>query len=271
MNNHNFEMLGNNSIRIAIVGVLAILALFLFIETASVAQGLSNPTTPPANTITVSGTGQAALAPDIAHITFTVQQTASTVAAAQAAATKQANAAIAYVSGQGIADKDVTTLSYNIYPQYSNVVQPCPAGAMCPVYNGGSGSQVVTGYQVSESVQVTVHDLAKAGPLLAGLGSQGVQNISGPDFGLENPAAGTEAARAKAIDDARAQAQVLAKQLGVRLGRIVNFSEGGSGYYYPMATAKGASVSLDSVATPPALPTGQNTYSSSVSITYAIY
>src|SRR4051812_27326990 len=113
----NHEPLSNQSIRVAIIGTLAILALFLFVETLSTAQAIGNPTAPPADTITVSGTGQAALAPDIAHITFTVQQSASSVAAAQAAATKQANAAIEYVKGQGIADKDVTTLSYNIYPQ----------------------------------------------------------------------------------------------------------------------------------------------------------
>jgi uncharacterized protein YggE len=268
--NDKLELLGNNSIRIAVVGVLAILALFLFAETASSIQAMTNPTAQPADTITVNGVGQAALAPDIAHITFTVQQTAASVAAAQAAATKQANAAIAYVAQQGIADKDVTTLSYNIYPQYENVVPPCPPGAMCPVYNGGSGRSVITGYQVSESVQITVRDLTKASTLLAGLGSQGVQNISGPDFGLEDPAAGQNAARANAIADAKRQAQILADQLGVELGRVVSFSEGGG--YYPMAYGKGGAVSADSAAVPaPNLPMGQNTYSASVSITYAIH
>ena len=257
------ELFGNNSIRIAVVGVLAILALFLFAETISTIGAFSNPTTPPANTITVNGTGQAALAPDIAHITFTVQHTAATVSAAQDATTKQANAAIAYVAGQGIADKDVTTLSYNIYPQYAST--PCVPGVLC------SQSSTVTGYQVSETVQVTVRDLTKVSGLLAGLGSQNVQNISGPDFALEDPSAGNDAARAKAIADAKAQAVTLANQLGVHLGRIVSFSEGSGGYPYPVAYKTADAMSVGAGATAPSVPTGENTYTDTVSITYAIH
>jgi uncharacterized protein YggE len=270
---NKYEHLANNSIRVAVVGVLAILALFLFAETVGAVQSFSNPSTPPADTITVSGTGQAAVAPDIAHITFTVQQSASTVAAAQAAATKQANAAIAYVAGQGVASKDVTTLSYDISPQYSqnSVVVPvaCAPGEAC----GSSGpttisSNTITGYEVDETVQVTVRDLTQVGTILAGLGSQGVQNISGPDFGLEDPTAGTDAARAAAITDAKTQAQTLASQLGVRLGRIVSFSDGSGNYPGPVfATAMSAS---GSVAAAPSVPAGDNTYSDTVSITYAI-
>lgn len=271
--NTKFELLGNNSIRIAVVGVLAILALFLFVEVLATAQGISSPTSAPADTITVSGQGQAALAPDIAHITFTVMQTAANVADAQAAATKQSNAAISYVAGQGVAAADITTLSYQITPQYAqhSVVVPvaCAPGGDC----GSSGpmmvsSNVVTGYQVAETIQVTVRDLTKVGALLQGLGSQQVQNISGPDFALSNPAAGQDAARAQAITNAKMQAQVLASQLGVRLGRIVSFSDNAGGGIYPMAFAANANTS--GAAAAPTIPAGQNTYSDSVSITYAI-
>ncbi|MGH7175009.1 MAG: SIMPL domain-containing protein, partial [Minisyncoccia bacterium] len=214
MNDH-LELFGNNVIRVAVVGVLCILALFLFAETVATISGVANPTTPPADTITVQGTGQASLAPDIAHITFTVQNSAATVAAAQSATTKQANDAIALVKQQGIADKDVTTLSYDITPQYSNVYPPCPAGGACPNYIINGGNQQITGYQVSETIQITVRNLDNVSPLLAVLGKQNVQNLSGPDFALSTPNAGQEAARAAAITDAKQQAQTLAQQLGV--------------------------------------------------------
>jgi uncharacterized protein len=274
---NKFELLADNSIRIAIIGTLAILALFLFIETVSTAQGIATPTNAPADTITVNGTGQATLPPDIANITFTVEQTAASVASAQAAVTKQANAAIAYVAAQGVASADVTTLSYNINPQYSTVYPPpCGPGTACPViYNTpaqveNSGTPTITGYQVAETVQVTVRNLANVGTLLSGLGSQGVQSVSGPDFALEDPSQGPDAARAAAITNAEQQAQILATQLGVHLGRIVDFSDNDSGgAVYPMAF--NASAGAASAPAAPNVPAGQNTYSDTVSITYSIH
>lgn len=269
----NSELFANNSVRIAVVGVLAILALFLFAETVSIAQSLSNPTSAPADTLTVSGTGQAALAPDIATLTFTVQNTAADVASAQAATTKQGNAAINYVEGQGVAAKDVMTISYNISPQYSenSVVLP----VACNPNIGCSGpattimSNRITGYEVSETIQVTVRDLTNVSTLLQGLGQQDVENVSGPNFALSDPNAGTDAARAQAIANAKQEAQTEAAQLGVTLGRIASFSEGGNSPY-PIAL-NAMSAAAGTTATAPEIPAGTNTYTDTVSITYAIH
>ncbi|MBI3572527.1 SIMPL domain-containing protein [Candidatus Kaiserbacteria bacterium] len=258
------DVLGNGGVRIALVGVLAILALFLFMETASLAENFGRPVSPATDTITVTGDGHATLAPDIAHITFSVENSAATVGDAQAATTKQANAALTFVTSQGVADKDVKTLSYNISPQYSYPA-PCPAGALCPVYGG---TPKVIGYQVSETIQVTLRDLTKVGAFLAGVGKLEVQNVSGPDFALDNANAGSDAARADAITNAKQEALVLAKQLGVTLGKIVNFSESSGGYPYPVLY--GASADSRGAAVPPQVPAGENTYSASVSITYEI-
>ena len=262
MTNDDIHEFFGGSVRIAIIGVLAILALFLLAETASVAQDFGRPSNPATDTITVSADGQATMAPDVARVSFSVQNTAKTVSAAQAATTKQANAAIEYVKQQGVADKDVKTLSYNITPEYSYPI--CGAGALCP-----ARTPTVTGYQVSESVQVTMHDLAPVGTLLSGLGNLEVQNISGPSFGLEDSSAGYDAARADAIAKAKAQAKQLAADLGVDLGKIVNFSESSGSYPYPVAYGMGG-VASDAKAVAPNLPTGENTYDASVSITYEI-
>jgi uncharacterized protein YggE len=257
MNNQLNEMCVTKSVRVAVIGVLSVLALFLLAQTIVTVQNFGRPSVPATDTITVNGDGQAMLAPDVAHISFTVQNTALAVADAQAATTKQANAAIAFVKGQGIADKDVTTLSYAISPQYSYM--NCPPGVMCP------SSSKVTGYQVSETIQVTVRALPSVGTLLGGLGTVGVQNISGPNFTLDDPAAGYDAARADAISKAKAQAVLLSQQLGVHLGKIVNFSESSGGSPGPVYA-----MSAGTMASAPVLPTGENTYAASVSITYEI-
>ena len=260
-----YGLLYNAGIRISLIGVLAILALFLAAETMSVAGNLGRSAVPATDTITVQGAGQATMPPDVAHISFTVENSAKTVAEAQAATIKQANDAIGYVKGQGIVEKDVKTLSYTIAPQYS-YPNPCLPGALCPAYQS---SPKITGYQVSETVQVTVRDLALVGTLLERLGTRGVQNVSGPDFALDDSTAGYDAARADAIAKAKVQATMLAKQLGVKLGKIVNFSESSGGYPYPVMYSLGAGTT-DSKATAPTIPMGENTYNASVSITYEI-
>lgn len=252
------------SIRGSIIGVFAILALFLLAETVSVVQDFGRPGNPATDTVTVSADGQATMPPDVARVSFTVENTAAAVSDAQAVTTKQANAAIDFVKGQSVADKDVKTLSYNITPQYS-YPSPC-VGTVCPV----DRTPKVTGYQVSESIQVTVRDLASVGALLSGLGKLEVQNISGPSFTLDDSSAGYDAARADAIAKARIQAQLLAKQLGVSLGKIVNFSESSGGYPYPMAYGLGGGVSDKAAVSTPTLPVGENTYNASVSVTYEI-
>ncbi len=251
--------------RIALVGVLAILALFLLAQTINTFGNLGRPTSPATDTVTVQGDGQATLPPDVARVSFIVQNIATTVSDAQAATTKQANAALDFVKGQGVADKDVKTLSYDITPQYA-YPNPCPPGALCPSY---VSPPKITGYQVSETIQVTVHDLTAVGALLSGIGKLEVQNISGPAFALDDPTAGYDAARADAISKARAQAALLAKQLGVRLGKIVNFSEY-SGSSYPMYNNLGMGGAETKVVPTPTIPAGENTYNASVSITYEI-
>ncbi|OGG51885.1 hypothetical protein A2704_06745 [Candidatus Kaiserbacteria bacterium RIFCSPHIGHO2_01_FULL_54_36b] len=258
-----YGLLYNAGIRISIIGVLAVLALFLAAQTISVAGNLGRPGAPATDTVTVTGQGQATMPPDVARVSFTVQNSATTVAEAQEATTEQANAAIAFVKEVGVAERDVKTLAYTISPQYS-YPNLCPPGALCPAYGG---TAKITGYEVSETVQVTVRNLSNVGALLEGLGTRGVQNVSGPSFALDDSTAGYDAARADAIAKAKEEARLLAGQLGVRLGRIVNFSESSDG---SMSYGMGADTMVKTAAALPSVQIGENTYNASVSITYEI-
>ena len=264
-NNSLYEIFDNGGVRVALVGVLAILTLFLLAQTMNTFGNLNRSGVPATDTITVQGDGQATLPPDVAKISFTVDNTSATVAEAQAATTKQANVALKFVKEQGADDKDVKTLSYNISPQYS-YPNPCAYGTVCPDYYR---APKITGYQVSQTVQVTMRDLSKVGEMLGGLGELEVQNVNGPAFALDDSTAGYSAARADAIEKAKAQAKILAKQLGVKLGKIVNFSESSGGYPYPMAYGLGGDMAV-SKAEAPNIPAGENTYNASVSIPYEI-
>ena len=217
----------------------------------------------PTNVISVSGYGEAFGAADIATFSFSVVSEKSTVAAAQTDATNKINAITKYIKDAGVAEKDIQTTDYSVYPQYEYnqivcVSYPCP-----------SGRQVLKGYQVRQTTTIKVRDLAKAGELLTGVGGKGATEMSGLQFTFDDPNKLQNDARGKAISDAKAKADQLAKQLGVSLVRVVSFNENGGGYPGPMYT-KAVGMGGDAVQSAPEISVGQNKVSSSVSITYEI-
>jgi uncharacterized protein YggE len=216
------------------------------------------------NTITVSGTGEVFAVPDTAQFSVTVMESAADVKSAQDSATKKSNDIISYLKGAGVAAKDIQTTDYSVNPQYEYRSGACPAGVYCP-----PGRQVLSGYQVSQTLSVKVRDTTKAGDLLAGVGSRGASNVSGLDFTIADQNALEAQARDKAIADAKGKAATLAKSLGVSIVRIVGFAEnnGGQPIYY--AKAAGLS-SADSAPPAPQIPAGQNKITSNVSLTYEI-
>lgn len=261
------ELFSAKGVRIGIVAALATLALFLLVQTLIAAFTLARSGSPYANSITVEATGEASVIPDIAVISFSVVESADTVDVAQTAATKKMNAALAFVKEQGVEDKDVKTTGYNVYPKYE-YPQPC-YGAVCPA----STEPKIIGYEVSQSIEVKVRDTEKTGAMLQGLGGLEVQNISGPNFMVDDDLSVKDMARAEAIKNAKTKAETLAKSLGVRLGKVVSFSEN-SGYYpYPMYDSYYGMGGMEKAASAPApeLPVGENETTVSVMITYEIW
>lgn len=82
---------------------------------------------------------------------------------------------------------------------------------------------------------------------------------------------GTFGARDLAIADAKAKAVKLSKSLGVKLKRIVSFTEmRGDTPYYGISMESKSSMGGDMAPALPQLPVGENEVVSNVSITYEI-
>jgi len=218
------------------------------------------------NSITVTGNGEVVSVPDIATFSFTVRSEKSTVEASQKEVTDKTNKIISALKDKGVDEKDIKTTGYNIYPQYDyNNIQ-------CFAYPCPPSKQVLRGYEVSHSITVKVRDTKNTGDLLTMVGEYEVENVSGINFSIDDEDALMEEARSLAIDDAKNKADQLAKDLGVKLVRVVSFYENN----YPMpyyadsygVMGKGGDMMESSVA--PEIPTGENTITSNVSVTYEI-
>jgi uncharacterized protein YggE len=180
--------------------------------------GLQAETSLP-RTITVVGEGKVRIKPDIAQINIGIEIISDTVkdASSQAAATM--NTVLATLTAQGIEEKDIQTSGYSIW-----VERPY----------GPEGPTGTTQYHVTNTVIVTIRDLEKVGTILDASIEAGANNIYGVTFSVADPNPLMSQAREKAVADASAKAQELAKLNNVTVGEVISVSEiiGGVGGYY---------------------------------------
>lgn len=247
-----------------------VLALFLLAETVTVVRGWAyiGRDLPNQSTVSVSGKGEVVVKPDIATFGFGVTGESLSVGSAQKTVTDTTNAIFAYLKTAGVADKDVKTTGYTIYPRYEygdSGVSPAAA------YYPPTGKRTLAAYVVSETVEVKVRDIGNAGAIIGGLGELGATDISGLTFTVDDQTAVEDQARSLAIIDAEGRAKKLSDELGVKLVRVLSYSENGP---YPIYFAKAAAplgmggAATDSAA--PSVPSGENTVTSNVTITYEV-
>lgn len=113
----------------------------------------------------------------------------------------------------------------------------------------------LTVYRAGEGIQVTLHDPAKAGELIAkGLGA-GASGVSGPTFSVGNEEAAFAKVLATAFTKARERAAVLAAQAGATLGAALTIEEGsGAEFVGPRASEPAAAIKVSGAPTPPTKP-----------------
>lgn len=161
------------------------------------------------NTMTFSGEASQMIVPDVAVISMGYTSEKKTVSAAQ----KDVNEVIKKFSDKlkelGIKDTDIRTNNYNIYTQYDY----------------SSSVRRLTGYQVSEDIQIKVRDLEKTSEVLNLAGELGMNEVGNLTFDIENKDEYIKKLKEEAIKDAKENAKNRAELLGIKLGDIVAYNE----------------------------------------------
>lgn len=209
---------------------------------------------PVSRTLNVNGLGQVYLTPDIAYIYIGVHTEGATASEAVDSNKGQTTAVIDALKEAGVAEKDIRTINFSIYPSQQY---------------GPDGTITGTVYMVDNTVYITVRDLDGLGDLLDSAISAGANNINSIQFDVADKTEAVKEARTKAVQDAKLQAQELADAAGISLGDIqtINFYDnsppisdygkgGGGGDAFASATV-------------PIQP-GQLTIAVTVNLTYAI-
>lgn len=205
--------------------------------------------------ITVRGTGIVTAKPDMVNLQVGVQAQKSTLSDAQAEASASMDAIMKQLKDAGIDDKDISTAQYSVEPVTN--------------YQDNQPPQV-TGFRVTNILNVKIRDISKASTLIDSLVKSGANTIYGVSFGFSDPSALMNQAREQAMNDARSKAAQLAGLASVTLGAPIAIEDLGQSVPptpIPMSTLRSA---LSSDASVPQITPGQQQVQVDLNVVYAI-
>ena len=210
----------------------------------------------PPRTVGVTGYGEVAAEPDLANVNLGVEARRPTMAEARAEVAKTVDRVLALTRDLKIDPKLVNATRLQVQPEYS--------------WNEKDRQRVLLGYVVSRQVQVELRDLEQLGPLLERAVDAGVNQVNDPVLDSSRRKSLEREAMAKAVEDARLNAETLAKAAGARLGPVRMLNGASAAPPVPMYR-RGPMVMADAVAAAPPAETyqpGEMKFSASVNAEY---
>lgn len=203
------------------------------------------------STFDATGEGKVVVIPDQATLNMGVQEQGLNLKQVQEAVNKKMASLTKSLKDMGIEEKDIKTTGYNYYPDYQDKNK----------------------YTAYANVSVVIRDMEQVSPVLDLIGTLGLDNVSGPSFGLSDELTNktVKEARALAIEKAKAKAEELSGLAGMKLGRIINVVEGTNrSPNYMMrdsiAPMAAGNVAMEKTATP--VEVGSSEVSVSVTLSY---
>ncbi|HEV8693939.1 MAG TPA: SIMPL domain-containing protein, partial [Lysobacter sp.] len=171
---------------------------------------------------------------------------------------RKMDAVYAAVRRLGIVPPSVSTISYELQPEYSQP-EPRATGPYIPR---------VIGYVARNMVRVQVDSIARAGAVIDATVAAGANRIDNLSFELRDPAAARLEALKQAVLQARAMADVIASAAGQRLGVPLHIN---TSYDFPRPMVQYRTmVSAEAAAPPTPVEAGRLTVSANVNVTYKI-
>lgn len=190
---------------------------------AAPAEQAGNNTQQP--TITVAGEGEVRAEPDLAVVSVGVTSIAPTAQEAMSEVNRRMAAVVAGAKALGVQDRDVQTSGLALQPVYRTRIR------------GDDLPPEIEAYRASNSVSLTVRDLARASTVLDSATTNGANVIGGLRFGLSNVEELRIQALARATANADAKARAIAGAAGVSIRGIMSIAEEGVSVPRPQAEA----------------------------------
>lgn len=238
-----------------IASIAAMAAMIAANATPVAAQSTANSVQMTPSTLNLNVSSEIKKAPDIATISAGVVTSSRTAKTAMDDNARKMSAAFAALKAAGIADRDMQTSGIQLAPQYDYSTSTRPK---------------ITGYQATNRLTLRLRKLETIGPVLDALVAQGINEVNGPTFGIENPEAELDKARTEAMTTAMRRAELYARASGMRVKRVLTINESG-GYQppQPMPMMMARVAMADSQAETPVAP-GEVTLSIQLNVQFEL-
>lgn len=203
---------------------------------------------------TAQGVGEETVVPDTVYMNVGVTKTGSSVKSAQDQVNSVVNTITVGLKNLGIDEKKIKTTNYTIHPNYDYT----------------DGKETFRDYQVTQNLRIEVTPVEKANEALD-LASNNGANMAGDLQFTVNDEKREELenkARDSAIKKAKEKAGRIARSAGIRLGKIVNVSDGESNYPQPYYDTLRALPAAGNAAEKTELQPGESTIRVSVTLSY---
>ena len=186
----------------------------LLVASMLASAGVATAAEAPLRLVSVTGSGEVKAQPDMAYVTLGVEARRPTLAEARAEVNATVERLLALTRELKIEPKFVDSTRLQVQPDYR--------------WDEKSSSQVLLGYVVSRQVDVELHDLDRLGTLLERSVSAGVNQVGGVRLDSSRRKELERAALTQAVDDARLNADALARAAGAKLGTVQSLSTTGT-------------------------------------------
>lgn len=160
--------------------------------------------------INVVGTGEVRVTPDRALIVIGVETRRTTAAQAGSDNARQTRAVIDAIRAAGVTADDITTAEYSVMPEQQ--------------YDQPSRSTRITGYIVRNTVRIRVLKLENTGAVLDAALARGANTVQAIELTSSTLPAARREALANAVEQAKADAEVMARAAGGTLGPLLEVS-----------------------------------------------
>lgn len=197
------------------VFAVAFLFSFQLVASKTLAAEVTAANTVTTRTINIAGDGEVTATPDIAYLFLGVITEKPTTTEAQSTNSIAINNVIAAIKKQGIKDEDIKTTNYSISPKYD--------------YDKTTDKNILVGYTVSNTLNVTVKDISKVGQTIDTAVGNGANVSNGVNFGISDYGKYYNIALINALLNAQGKAQVISNSLGMKITTPVKITENSSG------------------------------------------
>jgi uncharacterized protein YggE len=226
----------------------AIAASLVLLGTAAHGQQSTQP-----RTVNVNGQGEVRAEPDRATVTLGVESRKPKLEDARAEVAKTVDAVLKLTRDLKIDQKLVRSTRINVQPEYN--------------WSGQPNERTLIGYYVARQVEVELHDLEKLGQLLERATDLGVNQMGDPRLDSSKRQELAREALAKAVGDARQNAEVIAKAAGATLGRARTISANAEFTPPPMPMVR-AAMAMEAKQAGAPYQSGEMTFNATVNVQY---